>query len=107
MRELDVHVSVKATKPHDVNLLVVDGVGSSHLLCDHKPDGDDGSLSVSRNGPHLSHQVHERSATDQGSFVVKLLLHLAEFHLHIRVGGRKCSDVRQDCRGFIPAIFAC
>ena len=100
-------ISSYSPDTYDLYLLVVDSIGTSHLLCDHEPDGDYSSFSVSRNGPHLSHQVHERSATDQGSFVVKLLLHLAEFHLHIRVGGRKCSDVRQDCRGFIPAIFAC
>ena len=42
-------------------------IRSSHLLADHKSNGNQGSLSVSLDCPHLSLQVPEGCTTDQAT----------------------------------------
>lgn len=84
---------------------VVDGVSSGHLLTDHESDGDEGTLSVTGNEPHLALEVHEGSAANHTSLVLELLVHLVKLHADVRMIGRKVAKACQNGSCFFPVIL--
>jgi hypothetical protein len=74
-------------------------------LADHEHDGNDGTLAVARDGPHLALEIHEGSTTNETSLVLKLLLHLLNLHSDVWVVGRKSSELGQDGSGLLPVIL--
>lgn len=65
------------------------GIDTSHLLEDHEEDGDDGSVSVARNCPHLLEKRLEGGVSSQASFMFKLIGHFLNLVLYVFGVGRQ------------------
>lgn len=60
-----------------------DSVDTSHLLEDHEQDGNDGSVSVAWNSPHLPEERLEGGVSRQPSLVVELVSHFLDLILDV------------------------
>lgn len=87
--------------------VVVDGVGTGHLLANHEHDRDDGTLAVGWDGPHLSLQIHEGGTGNQLSLVLKLLGHFLQLHADVWVISWEVAESDQDGSGLLPVILLC
>lgn len=81
-------------------------VCAGHLLTDHQANRKKCALPVSRNCPHLPHQILEASIADKSALVVKLVLDLSDLTGDVRVGSWKGANTGEGSRGLIPAILA-
>ena len=84
---------------------VVNGICASHLLADHQPDGNQRSLPVSRNCPHLPHESLERSIAYQKAFVLELVRDLFHLACDVRVILREVANQGQYPGCIFPTVF--
>lgn len=89
----------------DLWCIVIDSVGTGHLLANHESDGDESSLSVSWDGPHLALEIHEAGPTDQTSLHLKLFGHFFQLHADVRVVGGKVTNANQHSRCLLPVVL--
>jgi hypothetical protein len=60
-----------------------DGVDTGHLLEDHEQDGDDGTVSVAWDRPHLPEERLEGGVSRQPSLVIELVGHFLDLVLDV------------------------
>ena len=102
--ELDI-VTLKTERSKDLGSVVVDGVGSGHLLADHESDRDKCALAVTRDGEHLLEEVLNGSTGDEHALVLKLVGNILQFSSNVLVGRRQVADTREDGSSLFPAIL--
>lgn len=86
--------------------VVVDGVGAGHLLTDHEPDGEQGSLAVTRYCPHFLDDGPETFATiDAAQLFFQLTPHLHHLALYVWMVGWQFADVAQDLAALFPLVL--
>lgn len=84
----------------------VHGVGTGHLLADHEADGDESTVSVALDGPHLLLEVHEGGLAHELALVLKLLLDLAKLVLDIGVVLGQVAELGENGAALLPAVLA-
>jgi hypothetical protein len=91
--------------PWKTKLTVVNGVGSGHLLTDHKTDGDESTLAVTRDGEHLPQKILDGSTSNEHALVLKLIGDILDFSLNILVRDGQVAHASKHSIGFLPAIL--
>jgi hypothetical protein len=86
---------------------LTDGVCARHLLTDHQSDGDENSLSVTRDREHFSDQILMAASADKSPFVIECSVHLIQLHLNVRMIWWKVGEFGKDRRGFFPVVLTC
>jgi len=64
-------------------------VDAGHLLADHKHGGDESSLSVGGDEPHLLEEYFGRGIADKESLLFELFGHILQFSLYVVVVTRE------------------
>lgn len=82
------------------------GVDTGHLLADHEQNGNDGTLAVAGDGPHLLHEGAEGGIASQAALRLKLLGHLVDLVLDVLAVGREATGAGQDDGGALPVVLA-
>lgn len=98
-------VTDETESPEDLRSVVVDSVGTGHLLANHQADGDESALSVSGDGEHLPQEILDGGTSDKHAFVLELIGDILDLILDVRVGFRKTSDTCKYFGSFLPAIL--
>lgn len=98
-------VTLKTERLEDLGCVIVDGVGSSHLLADHKADGDESALAITRNGEHLLQEILNGSSSNKHALVLKLVGNVLQLSSDVLVRCRQVANTSQNGRCLFPAIL--
>ena len=80
-------------------------IGTSHLLADHDENRNKSAVAVSRDRPHLSHQIPEARAANKLTLVLKLSSDSLELGFHIGVVRGEGANLAKHCLGFFPSVL--
>lgn len=102
------HFSLQRGKTYkDLGSIIVDRIGTSHLLAHHKTDRNQGSVAVSPDSPHLALQVPEPTPAGQTRLELELLPHLVQLGLDVFVVGREVAHTPESGGSLLPLIGLC
>ena len=102
--ELDV-VTDKTESLEDLGRVVVDGVGTGHLLADHEANGDESTLAVTGDGEHLLEKVLDGGTGDEHALVLELIGNILDFTLDVLVRDGQIAHAGKDAVGLLPAVL--